>query len=209
MRVGGQETRSIDTRIISSANCNLKSRTEEGTFRLDFLYRLNAVTIDLPPLRKRLEDLPRLVDYFLEMYSRSLRRVVRPPGSKMTRLMQRFNWPGNIRQLENMIRSYVVIGDEDVFAAELLAREEEDPLTRIDLAKPMSLRLITKAATARLEREIISKVLEANGGSRRKTARWLNISYRSLLYKLGEVNSASFSGASVSGLLNAGEAQHD
>lgn len=108
-------------------------------------------------------------------------------------VMQRFNWPGNIRQLENLIRSYVLIGDESVFADELLPNETEDDPPEIDLNKPVSLKRITKAATARLERQIIHKVLEANGGSRRKTAQWLNISYRSLLYKLGEDHSAELS----------------
>jgi len=190
MRVGGQETRSIDARIISSANVDLKARTEDGSFRLDFLYRLNAVTIDLPPLRKRMEDLPLLVDYFLDMYSRSLHRTPHLLSGQMMCLMRRFDWPGNIRQLENLIRSYVVIGNEDVFAAELMPKGADDSITEIDLAQPVSLKQITKAATARLEREIICKVLAANGGSRRKTAEWLKISYRSLLYKLGEANAA-------------------
>lgn len=184
MRLGGQETRSIDTRIISSANVDLKSRTEDGSFRLDFLYRLNAVTIDLPPLRKRIEDLPVLIDYFFDMYSRVLRRTPRPLSRDIIGLMRRFDWPGNIRQLENLIRSYTVIGDEDVLAAELVPGGGVGQRTEIDLGRPVSLKEITREATARLEREIICKVLEANGGSRRKTAQWLKISYRSLLYKL-------------------------
>jgi two-component system response regulator AtoC len=106
----------------------------------------------------------------------------------MMALMRRFDWPGNIRQLENMIRSYVLLGSEDVLAAELVPKAERDPIPEIDLAKPVSLKQITKAATAKLERDIIQRVLEANGGSRRKTAQWLNISYRSLLYKLGEAH---------------------
>lgn len=191
MRVGGQETLRINTRIISSANVDLRQKTEAGSFRLDLLYRLNAVTIDLPPLRSRIVDLPLLVDYFLDMYSGSLHRTVRPPSAQMMCLMRRFAWPGNIRQLENMIRSYVLIGDEDVVEAELLPTAGGEQVTEIDLAKPIALKEITKAATARLERDIILKVLEANGGSRLKTARWLNISYRSLLYKLGEARSAS------------------
>jgi two-component system response regulator AtoC len=193
MRVGGQEIRRIDARLVSSANVDLKTRTEDGSFRLDFLYRVNAVTIDLPPLRKRMEDLPLLVDYFLDMYSRSFQRSPGPLSARMMYLMRRFDWPGNIRQLENLIRSYVIIGDEDAFTAELAAGDEDEPITKIDLAKPVSLKRITKAATTRLEREIIHKVLEANGGSRRKTAQWLNISYRSLLYKLGEAHSADYS----------------
>jgi len=192
MRVGGQETRSIDTRIISSANVDLKSRTEDGSFRLDFLYRLNAVTIDLPPLRKRIEDLPILVDYFLNLYSRALQRTARPLSAEMICLMRRCDWPGNIRQLENLIRSYMVIGSEDFLAAELVPNTPEAQFTQVDLAKPVSLKQITREATAKLEREIICKVLEANGGSRRKTAQWLKISYRSLLYKLGEAYSAGY-----------------
>ena len=192
MRVGGQETRSIDTRIISSANVDLRSRTEDGRFRLDFLYRLNAVTIDLPPLRKRAEDLPILIDYFLNLYSRALRRSPRSLSSEMVCLMRRFDWPGNIRQLENLIRSYIVIGSEDVLAAELVPSIDDEQVAEIDLMRPVSLKQITREATAKLEREIICKVLEANGGSRRKTAQWLRISYRSLLYKLGEACSAGF-----------------
>ena len=183
-RVGGQETRSIDTRIVSSANVDLKSRVDEGSFRLDFLYRLNAITIDLPPLRKRMVDLPLLVDYFVKLYSRSLQRPITPVSAQMMSLMRKFDWPGNIRQLENLIRSYVVIDDEEVFAAELVPGVQKDAADEIDLAKPISLKQITKAATEKLERQIILKALDAHGGSRRKTAQWLKISYRSLLYKL-------------------------
>lgn len=193
MRVGGQETLRIDTRIISSSNMDLRSQVEQGTFRVDFFYRLNAITVDLPPLRNRIGDLPQLIDYFLEDYSRSTRRTPRPLTAETLCLMRRFDWPGNIRQLENLIRGYVLIGSEDVIVAELVPRSGEELATYIDLAKPISLKQITKAATAKLEREIIHKVLEANGGSRRKTARWLNISYRSLLYKLEEAHTAEFS----------------
>lgn len=188
MRVGGQETRKIDARIVSSANGDLRQRTEEGKFRLDLLYRLNAVTIDLPSLRNRIEDLPILIDYFLQIYSHSLNREAPPLSRQTIRLMQRFDWPGNIRQLENMIRSYVLIRNEDAIACELFREDVESLPLEIDLAlaRPVSLKKITKSATERLERQIILKVLEANGGSRRKTAQWLGISYRSLLYKLDD-----------------------
>ena len=92
------------------------------------------------------------------------------------RLMQRFNWPGNIRQLENMIRSYILIGSEEAIAADLAPTSSTDVTPEIDLAHPISLKEITKAATKSLERQIILKVLQANGWSRQKTAKWLNIS---------------------------------
>jgi two-component system response regulator AtoC len=193
MRVGGQETLCIDARIISSANVDLKESTDEGRFRLDFLYRLNAVKIDLPALRNRIVDLPILVDYFVDRYSGSMHRKVPPLSAHLMCLMRRFSWPGNIRQLENLVRSYVVLGSEDVLTAELGPLSDKRQIAEIDLANPISLKQITKAATTRLEQEIIYKVLEANGGSRRKTAQWLNISYRSLLYKLGEAHTAQCS----------------
>jgi two-component system, NtrC family, response regulator AtoC len=186
MRVGGRQIRTVDVRIVSSAKIDLHAGTRDGMFRSDLLYRLNAVTIELPPLRKRLEDLPLLVDYFLDMYSRSFGRSPGPLSARMMCLMRRFDWPGNIRQLENLIRSYTIIGDEEAFTAELAPEVKDDPIASVDLGKPVPLKQITKAATARLEREIIHRVMEANGGSRRKTAEWLNISYRSLLNKLGE-----------------------
>jgi two-component system response regulator AtoC len=102
----------------------------------------------------------------------------------MHRLMQKFNWPGNIRQLENLIRSYILIGSEEALSAELVPAGASDLAPEIDLANPISLKQITKEATHNLEQQIILKVLRANGWSRRKTAKRLNISYRSLLYKL-------------------------
>lgn len=187
MRVGGQEPRKVNTRLVSAASANLRQQAEDGAFRLDFFFRINAVTIDLSPLRQRIEDLPMLIDYFLDLHSKTFRRAPKPLSREMMRLMQHYEWPGNIRQLENMIRSYILIGSEEALAADLSSPLPASPArlnTEIDLATPVSLKEITKAATQDLERQIILKVLEANGWSRRKTAKWLNISYRSLLYKL-------------------------
>jgi len=186
MRIGAQESRRVQTRLICAANGNLRQQTEDGSFRLDFFFRINAVTIDLPALRQRAADIPILVDHFLELHSKAYRLTPKPLSREMIRLMKRYNWPGNIRQLENMIRSYVLIGSEEALAAELVPFTPASLIPEIDLANPISLKEITKAATRELEREIVLKVLQANGRSRLKTAKWLNISYRSLLYKLQE-----------------------
>jgi two-component system response regulator AtoC len=191
MRVGAQESRSVNTRLISAATGSLRNQTDDGTFRLDFFFRINAVTIELPSLRQRIEDLPKLVDYFFEVHSKAFRCNPKPLSREIVRLMQRYNWPGNIRQLENMIRSYILIGSEEVLAEELVPSAASSLTTEIDLANPVSLKEITKAATQDLERQIILKVLQANGWSRRKTAKWLNISYRSLLYKLQDTQVGS------------------
>ncbi len=189
VRVGGHEPRSIATRLVSASNGDLRSQVEEGTFRLDFLFRINAVTINLPPLRQRIADLPVLIDYFIEHYAKTFNHTPELLSKSAVRLMQAYHWPGNIRQLENLIRSYVLIGSEEALVAEMMpdaARSNSGITTEIDLNEPVSLKRITKQATQDLERQIILKVLQANSWNRQKTAKWLQISYRSLLYKLSE-----------------------
>jgi two-component system response regulator AtoC len=104
-------------------------------------------------------------------------------------LMKSYDWPGNIRQLENLVRSHVIMGDEEALAAQLVSQPTTDNVltTAVDLAHPIALKEITKRATLDLERQIILKVLHANAWNRKKTARFLQISYRSLLYKLKEL----------------------
>ncbi len=194
MRVGGQESRQVDARLVCATNGNLQRQAEAGTFRADLFFRINAVTIDLPPLRQRTADLPILIEYFLDLYSGAYRLEAKPLSRAITDMMERYNWPGNIRQLENMIRGYVLVGDEDALAAELIPAATAGVGPEIDLASPISLKEFTKAATRDLEREIILKVLRSNGGSRQKTAKWLNISYRSLLYKLRDSNIGALPG---------------
>jgi two-component system, NtrC family, response regulator AtoC len=196
MRVGGQEPRKVDMRLISAASGDLRQQSEEGSFRLDLFFRINAITIQLPTLRQRIADLPMLIDYFLDMYAKAYHCNPRPLSRELVHLMQRYDWPGNIRQLENMIRSYTLIGSEETIAADLasvIPASQARLNAPVDLSNPVSLKKITKAATRDLERQIILKVLEANAWNRRKTARWLNISYRSLLYKLQDTQLCGFS----------------
>jgi two-component system response regulator AtoC len=189
MRVGGHETRTIQTRIVSVANRDLRDQVADGSFRLDFLYRINAVTIQIPPLRQRTDDIPQLVDYLIEHHARLFHVNPGPLSRNAIRLMQKYDWPGNIRQLDNLIRSYVLMGNEESLVAELV--EEPKPTTKamadVDVSQPLSLKVITRQATHELERQIILKVLKANNWNRQKTAKWLKISYRSLLYKLNDV----------------------
>lgn len=194
VRVGGHVTRTIETRLVSCANRDLRTQVDEGSFRLDLLYRINAVTISLPALRHRREEIQPLVDYFLELNARTFRLSPRPLSRSTIHLMERYTWPGNIRQLANLVRSYVLIGDEDLLAAEIMPQVAGDRLAaEIDVSQPVSLKRITKKATLDLERQIILKVLRTNGWNRQKTAKWLQMSYRSLLYKLNEVDAADLS----------------
>lgn len=190
VRVGGRERRHVQTRVISIANSDLRQHVANGEFRTDLLYRVNVVTLSIPPLRQRLSDLPILVDYLLQLHGDQLQRSPRPISTTLMRLMQAYDWPGNIRQLENLIRRYVLIGDESIAARELTPETHpsgEQISAHLQLDAPVSLKEITRQATHDLERQIILKVLEANGWNRQKTAKWLQISYRSLLYKLSGI----------------------
>lgn len=187
-RVGGHDVHKLQTRFVSVANRNLRDQVTDGTFRLDLLYRMNTITIDMPPLRERTEDLQELTDYFMSQHARTFQVKPEPLSRAVLRQMARYDWPGNIRQLDNLVRSYVLVGDEEAVLAELMPEDRGDRglLADIDVSIPISLKTVTKQATQELERRVILKVLRANGWNRQKTAKWLKISYRSLLYKLNE-----------------------
>jgi two-component system response regulator AtoC len=161
------------------------------------------VTIQLPPLRRRPDDIPQLVEYLIGHHSHLFRVNPAPLSRNAIRLMQKYDWPGNIRQLDNLVRSYVLMGSEEALIAELVESERQpsSAVADVDVSEPISLKIVTKKATHDLERQIILKVLKAHNWNRQKTAKWLKISYRSLLYKLNEV------GAENAALLNGGPAR--
>ena len=111
IRVGGNKEINSDFRVICATNRDLKSMVEKGTFREDLFYRLNVMNIKLPPLRERLEDIPLLVDYFISKYCTSMNRQLVAIESSALKRLQEFNFPGNIRELENMIERAIVVGN--------------------------------------------------------------------------------------------------
>jgi DNA-binding NtrC family response regulator len=111
MRVGGNKEISSDFRVICATNKDLKSMVEKGTFREDLYYRLNVVNIQIPPLRERREDIPQLVDYFVKKYCTSMNKPPATVDSAALKRLQEFNYPGNIRELENIIERAIVVGD--------------------------------------------------------------------------------------------------
>jgi len=186
MRVGGQDERSVNTRLVCADNGNLRQQTEEGAFRLDFLFRINAITIELPPLRERAADIPTLTDYFFDRYTTMFHCNPKPLSQEILQLMRQYHWPGNIRQLENMIRCYVLVDSEEALLSEMASSMPRWNSAQLDLSRPLSLKTVTQKAISDIEREIILKVLQAHGWNRQRTAKWLNISYRTLFYKLAE-----------------------
>ena len=185
-RIGAQEDKKVEVRIVCATNRQLEAEIENGTFRQDLFYRINVVNLQLPPLRERRSDIEDLVNYFLEYYNRKYNCRARALSAELLGVLQKYHWPGNIRELENLVKRYVILGNEDGISNDLVARPVESSTPDINFDGPISLKKITRQATRELERKVILKVLQVNHWNRKKAARALGISYRALLYKIRE-----------------------
>jgi two-component system response regulator AtoC len=183
-RIGAQEDKKVEVRVVCATNRRLEEEIESGTFRQDLFYRINVVNLHLPPLRERRGDIEDLVAYFLEYYNRRYNCRARALSLDLMSALQKYHWPGNIRELENLIKRYVILGNEEVISSDLVGREQEFFNPDINLDGPISLKKLTRQATRELERKVILKVLQAHHWNRKQTARALSISYRALLYKI-------------------------
>jgi two-component system response regulator AtoC len=197
-RLGGEADVRVDTRIIAATNRNLEEAVKEGTFREDLLYRLNVVTIQLPPLRERKDAIPLLVDFFLRKYNEQYRKSLAPLSAETLASLMEYHWPGNIRELENMMKRMVVLGSERVVVQELAQKEapasreaspgpDFDALgTEIANGKGIDLKTISKRAAQVAEKRVIERVLQQTRWNRKEAAERLQISYKALLYKMKE-----------------------
>jgi two-component system response regulator AtoC len=186
-RIGGQQERQVNLRVISATNRDLKEQVARGQFRADLFHRINTFTLSLPALRDRILDLPALTDYFLQEYSRTFNRQVRSLSAETLRVMQHYSWPGNIRELENLVRRYVMLEDEEAILAEILEPLPETRfVAKVEINAGLPLKEATRRATRELERQLILRVLQVNNWNRKRTAKTLGISYRGLLYKMRE-----------------------
>jgi two-component system, NtrC family, response regulator AtoC len=183
-RIGAQEDKKVEVRIVCATNRHLETEIENGTFRQDLYYRINVVNLNLPPLRERRGDIEELVHYFLEYYNRKYNCRAKALSGELITVLQKYHWPGNIRELENLIKRYVILGNEEVISSDLVTREQEYFNPDLNLDGPISLKKLTRQAVRELERKVILKVLQANHWNRKQAARALSISYRALLYKI-------------------------
>jgi two-component system response regulator AtoC len=183
-RIGGQEDIQVKLRVVCATNRDLEQEISNGRFRQDLFYRINVVNIQLPPLRERSGDIGSLVAYFLEAHRTRHNIQVRPLSPSAMRLLEKHPWPGNIRELENLIERYVILGSEDAVSSELLNWEQTHTVAEVPADGQIHLKKVTRQAVHELERKIILSVLEANRWNRKRTASALKISYRALLYKI-------------------------
>ena len=179
--VGDTQPIKVDVRIIAATNRDLETAVEQGTFREDLFYRLNVIEIKLPSLSERKEDIPLLVNHFLQKYNRELKQHVKTIDDETMKILMNYEWKGGIRELENVIERALILCDHDV-----ITREDLPPiLMRMDQPAENPTRL--KEAVANFEKKHISQVLRSTEGNKEKAAKLLVISLSSLYRKIDEL----------------------
>jgi two-component system response regulator AtoC len=184
-RVGGRSTIKVDVRVLAATNQQIEQAVAAGRFREDLYYRLNVLQIEVPPLRERAEEIVPLAEYFIQRYSRIFQRDGVTLTPEMAERLRRHRFPGNVRELENMIKRMIVLGDllpGPVAPGAPPADSPEPPAP--PAPAPVSLKAISRQAALAAEREVILRMLEQTRWNRVRAARLLGISYRALLYKL-------------------------
>lgn len=192
-RLGGKKDVRVDTRVLAATNRNIEECVRDGRFREDLYYRINVVNLTIPSLRDRREEIPIFVEYFLDKIGKKYHKKVKPFSDRVMRILLQHEWMGNVRELENVIQRYVVLGDEEAIMDELgLLMKRDHPHIQAVLA-PLkkawpSLREVHHEAIIKAESEVIRKALELTNWNRKKAAHLLNISYKALLYKIKACN---------------------
>ena len=188
MRLGGTETLHVDVRILAATNSNLKQMVEEGKFREDLFYRLNVITIDLPPLRERKEDIPLLAQHFLSTYSEENQKPNLVISPDVMRLLVNYSWPGNVRELENMMERAVVLSSGTVIGLDLLPDSlQQGGELSVALRSQLSAQSNGSSLSRMLqdyERSIIMEALERAGGRQTEAAEYLKVPLSTLNQKI-------------------------
>jgi two-component system response regulator AtoC len=200
-RVGGKRSVRVDARVVVATNRNLDVAIRQGTFREDLYYRLNVVTIRVPPLRERKEEIVPLVRHFVEKYRARYRGGLEQVPAEVMDRFHAYDWPGNVRELENLVRRLVVLRDPAMVLGELgpaarsfsvtpansasnVVRADGAPTLHASLPEDAPLKDVARRAARIAEREAILRALMRTGWNKRKAAKRLQISYKALLYKI-------------------------
>lgn len=186
-RVGGVREEPIDCRIVAASNRHLRQMVEDGTFREDLYYRLNVIQLDLPGLRERREDIPLLVDHFLAKYSSEQNKQFQGVSAEAMKILLNYNYPGNVRELENIVERLVTLEAGDWLTRDGLPYHMMQEQSFNQLAEDMEIPdegLDLEGMVERLERNLLLKALLKSRGVRKNAAELLGISFRSIRYRL-------------------------
>ncbi len=183
MRLGGQEVIQVDVRVVAATNENLLEVIKAGSFRKDLFYRLNVISIDVPPLRKRHDDIPLLVQHFIEKYSQKTGKPIKGFDPQAEKLLLAHRWEGNVRELENCIERAITLCDEPLISVTDLPDEVRGLSDTFDDSSPWP----AHYSLEKIEAIHIDAVLRKTGGNKSEAARILGIDYTTLLRKLKQL----------------------
>jgi transcriptional regulator with PAS, ATPase and Fis domain len=184
-RLGSRGPSRTDVRIIAATNVNMKEAMARKTFREDLYYRLNGLSINLPPLRERLEEIPALVEYFMRKGARKYELDPMPVSGNLIDALTNYQWPGNLRELENIINRFLILQDEKTVIGELEGNRATPTFANSnDHTQAGGLKRLVRGIKGETESSVIAGVLEEVGWNRKAAASDLKISYKALLYKI-------------------------
>jgi two-component system response regulator AtoC len=188
-RLGSRSTIKVNVRILAATNVDIHAAIAEKRFREDLFYRLNAFTLNLPPLRERREEIPLLLRQFMARYAGRYARTQLPLSPGLVDACVRYSWRGNLRELENFVKRYLILGDESLVRGELESKTDEHQAgtdgSKISSGSPSrGLKSLVRSVKDETEMEAISRALEETKWNRKRAAALLNISYKALLYKI-------------------------
>jgi two-component system response regulator PilR (NtrC family) len=180
----------VDVRIISATNQDLEQKVKNGAFREDLYYRLNVIPVEIPPLRERNEDIPLLTSYFIEKYSKEFKKEIKKISPYAIQLLMKYPFPGNVRELENIIERSVALETTNIILPENLVMPEDSGQDK-DAALSAGIPeegINLDEELAKIERLLIEKALQKANGSKTKAAKLLNVSFDSLRYRLEKLD---------------------
>lgn len=199
-RLGGKKNVVVDVRILAATNQNLEEAMQDGRFREDLFYRLNVVNVSIPPLRERREEIPLLCEHFLRKHNRKYNSGLLTVPPDVLNHMLAYDWPGNIRELENVIKRLAILGNEQQIVDELTLKIETRRKTekialdasQVEVATDdgggMSLKNMSRNLTSTAEKEVILRALQQTQWNRKQAATMLNVSYKTLLNKIRKLD---------------------
>jgi two-component system, NtrC family, response regulator AtoC len=183
-RIGDQSERKIDVRLLCASNKDLEAEASAGRFRPDLFYRIHVFRLSIPPLRYRREDIPALAEFFRQQFQTQFGSKVEPFSQELLEYLENLSWPGNIRELSNVVARYVLMGPEAMIAPASVPRNGKKKFAIEQDGSQVTLKRMAREAIKEVERNVILETLRANQWNRRKTAQQLKISYRTLIYKI-------------------------
>src|SRR6202451_4335624 len=191
-RLGGRQLIDVDVRVLAATNMDVKEAMRTGRFREDLYYRLNVLSIHIPPLRERTTEIPLLFRHFLGKYSEKFQKEQPTPSEHLMEAAMRYPWPGNLRELENFVKRYVILEDDEGSFRELVemaaARQRTSPREEPAPVREQGLKALVRGLKDEAEMEAIADALEKTHWCRKDAARMLGISYKALLYKIRQFN---------------------